>query len=551
MQGAAHVVSRLASQQSLEPAFHRIFEIPEQIKTDDTVDTAEYPSAVSLDAAHWIVSDGWGRLYVLRVSADEAAPLSGAVVAVAELTSAGLGPSSALVPCRLHHAVLGSDGVILLVLSVKIVLPREPSGSETRTEASKVTRFDLVTGRISVAGGDAVIQPVEMLWRRRGDSIPVSVSYDASQDTLVVISGSPYWDNDEEPVKEPAPDEYAPIPRADENLDTIIPARPPPYSWTQTGDSVTVAIPLPSATSKIQIKVHFSPRTLSLSIQDPTGALAELSSVSLPHYTLEQFWDGVSPASSFWTWDSQAERACGLLTLHLDKQHEGTRWPHVFATGDEVSETLDPSELWNIRESLEKYTADLGGAPGRGGLGLGGRDVSSLADGEMDDEADANVGTQVVVSAFSRAGVAAAPPAAPATLLSLPLPGASAGEDSLVLKHDIDGTVYAHSAAGWAHAATFPALAFVLASKRELRFVHHVGSRLLLAFEAGGADVGGNLYLYHGSAPKDKWAAQAVLKIGGGDSGALLGVGAIQTAGGQTVLLCLCERQIAVVRNGL
>ncbi|KZW01581.1 hypothetical protein EXIGLDRAFT_638342 [Exidia glandulosa HHB12029] len=547
-------------EESLEPAFHRIFEIPEQINTDDTVDTAEYPSAVSLDAEHWIVSDGWGRLYVLRVSSNDAS-ISGSVVAVAELTSAGLGPSSALVPCRLHNAALGSDGVILLVLSVKIVLQKEPAGLESRVEPSKLTRFDLVTGRMSLAGGDAVIQPVDVLWRRRGTHVPLSVTYDAPSDALLVIAGCQYWDTDKEPTlpAEPTPEDFAPIPRADENLESTVSARPPPYSWTQTEDSLTVAVPLPSSTSKTQIKVHFSPRTLNLAIHDPTGTLAEAAPVPLPHYSLEQFWDGISPSSSFWTWDSQADRTFGLLTLHLDKQYEGLKWPHIFARAanggfEDVPETLDPSELWLIRESLEKYTAELGGAPGRGGVGLGsGRDMPSLADGEMDEDVDANVGIEVFVSIVPRSGTVAESRKTPVKLLSLPLPGVAMDEHSIVLKHDIDGTVYTRhgSSAQWEHVATFPAIAFVLASKRELRFVYHVASRVLLAFESGSSDVGGNLYLYRGSGPKDVWAVQAVLKIGGGQAGALLGVGAFQTAGGKMLLLCLCERQLAVVRDVL
>ncbi|EJD50529.1 hypothetical protein AURDEDRAFT_182440 [Auricularia subglabra TFB-10046 SS5] len=555
-------VNLVTLDESLEPSFHRIFEIPQQIAADDEVLSPEYPCGLALDAEHWIVSDGWGRFYVVHTShAAVDAPIIGQLVSVAELAlTVTSGSSAALFPCRLHQAILGTDGAVSLVVSVKVVLPKDSSATEARTEASKLTRFDLIGGRIPSVSSEGDPQRVDVLWRLRGDSIPLSVSYDAQLDSIFVVSESQYCAIDSEPmdVVEPTPDEYAPIPRADENLETSNAPRPPPYSWTQTDDSVTVAIPLPSATLKTQIKVHLSPRTLSLSIQDPTGSLAELASVPLPHYTLEEFWDGISPSSSLWTWDSKADRTYGLLSLHIDKQHEGTKWAHLFARSasgglPDVPETLDPSELWNIMEALEKYTADLGG-PARGGIGLASqRDMPSLADGEMDDDVDSNVGTLAHVSVISRAGAQpSGRKVAPVTVLSLPLPGTGVGDRSLVLKHDIDGTLYERTAAGeWEHAATYSAIAFVLASKRDLRYVHHVSTHLLLAFESGGKDAGGNLFLYRGCGPKDQWAVQAVLRLGGGDAGALLGVGAMQTAGGQDVLVCLFEHQLAVLRNVL
>ena len=257
-----------------------------------------------------------------------------------------------------------------------------------------------------------------------------------------------------------------------------------------------------------------------------------------------------------------------MLTLHLDKLHEGTRWTQVFAHApddgadeEDVPETLDPSELYAIREALEKYTAALE----EGGAGPGGA-MPSLAEGERDDEIDTDVGGAACITFVPASG---APEAAargqvdetPLQVLSTPFPGTN--DVSLVVKHGVDGVGFALAAApdagarppAWAHAWTYSALAFVLASKRDTRFVHHAGARAVFAFESGGGaagGAGGNVYVYRGAGPKENVAHQTVLKIGGGDAGALLGVGTAVVQGGRkTIVLCLCEGELVVLHGVL
>jgi len=127
----------------------------------------------------------------------------------------------------------------------------------------------------------------------------------------------------------------------------------------------------------------------------------------------------------------------------------------------------------------------------------------------------------------------------------------------LVVKHTIDGLLFVLSdedtTSGtpvWTHSSTFSALAFVLASKRDTRFTYHVPLKAVLAFEGGGSEYGGNLYIYRDTKPKSNWAKQAILKLTGSTSGSLLGVGAIRN-GEQVIILCLCERELLVLRNVL
>ncbi|KAK7690086.1 hypothetical protein QCA50_006732 [Cerrena zonata] len=301
--------------------------------------------------------------------------------------------------------------------------------------------------------------------------------------------------------------------------------------------------------------------------------------VPLPRYTGKSLWDGIQPSTSFWTFDRQADQKFGLLTLHLDKQHDGTRWSQVFATSGakpsggsstepsvdaaeiEVPETLDPSELYQIRESLEKYTAALQTGEDASGLGLG-QGMPSLGEGEMDPEIDSNDTNTYCVTWVGVDGLETSVlehlSDAPFNLLSTPLPSSPSPHPSLVLKNGVDGVLFTLNEANgsstipeWKHTSTFSALSFVLASKRDTRFVHHISSHAILAFESGSR---GNVYIYRNTTQRhDKFAKQAVLKIGGGTGGgSLLGVGMIRTKNdGKPVILCLCEGEWIVAHDVL
>jgi len=372
---------------------------------------------------------------------------------------------------------------------------------------------------------------------------------------------------------EPSQDEYVSIPRADENQDgeNQDPPKPHSYSWTQTSDSVTVAFPLPSNTPKSKIKVLFSPKTLTLHV-DPDNSVADLL-LPLPRYSAKLLWDAISPSTSFWTLDREAEHSSGLLTLHLDKANEGVKWMQVFASAAtstsqnrlpedvEVPETLDPSELWRIREALDKYTEAL--RPGGMGHGLG-TGVPSLAEGEMDDEVDQSVGKETYQTWITPEGGIPSwwknARDIPFQLLSTPLPGQAAvataatttsAAQSLIVKTNIDGAVFklnygSVDTSRWEHTSTFPALAFVLASKRDTCFTHHI-DEAVLAFEGGAKDRGGNLYLYHAAPPSSMWAKQAVVKVDDGRGGSLLGVGLWNAEQG-TVVVCMTEGELVLVK---
>ncbi|PWZ01434.1 hypothetical protein BCV70DRAFT_198863 [Testicularia cyperi] len=353
---------------------------------------------------------------------------------------------------------------------------------------------------------------------------------------------------------------------------------------------------------------------------------------------------------------SQAEiQARDCEYRHEDEDEDSVTEDDGEYDEDDVPETLDPSELITMLEGMDKYTVDeqddagFGldrtgiasnfGARGDGdgsSIGLSFGQPSLLKD-SLEDEDD-QVGTPLVITRIDEALRAdesgglvidcqSSSPSYPGSsstlLLATPLPTSrSSGRDadtatgSLVVKHDLDGMVFeplgadvvssTHQQWEWQHSATMPALAFVLASKKDAQRVYVHASPgpspsntryAVLAFESAPRVTGsesiapvstgaGNLFVYYtpptasasldrdldgGRATKATYAPSRVVRLGsasvsvggakssdsdeGMSSGSLLGVvaarlpSALQKDEDEEVLVCLCEHQILIVRG--
>ena len=597
-------------------------ELPVPIESSGSASTAESATVLALSPTTLVASDGHGRLYSITISTSPASITSSFTLSYS--------PDAELSPFRLHSVDLTTDGdaVALLSTVVKVApaalggLPQRtgPAGMSTapRAKVGSTTAFDYVAvnlGQANAAGAEvAAEKELEVRWRLRAADLPTFVAFVKETGSYAIGAASPLADPNEaeEALTMPTRSSNNPTNPAPAVAGSAVPSapafvpsapRPPPYSWTQDSDSLTLIFTLPSSTPTSAIRATFSRQFLSLIVGTARAALANPSSASgLAAQTVvshKRFWGEVDPHSSIWTFDREAEGRdsdWGLLSLHLEKAHAGTKWPDVFAAraegepaaeGEEalenVAETVDPSELLGIVERMEQWHRESG-LSGLAGAGLEGDEVggempTSLQGEEMDVEVDGDSGTPIVLSwvtdALAKHPRVVRPPAGMSfSLLSTALPLANpVRNDSVVVKHDVDGCVFcpAHSAGRdlFAHTATFPALAFVLASKRDLHFACHVGDRVALAFDspsqlalatagrAGGADAGtGSLFVYWNtevgtSGKRETCARQAVVKVGSGGEGALLGVaGVVRGEGseGKVVVVALCERGVVVFR---
>ncbi|EAU85867.2 hypothetical protein CC1G_12325 [Coprinopsis cinerea okayama7 len=533
--------------------------MPAPVQSGSTANHREYPCAVFVGPTLVFATDGAGLLYVFSIKDTGLSEAIGIY---------HLPRENDYRPFKLHYCHRSSPTTAIAVISSKV--PNRNGNSDSGSKRQNQTVFDIWAVQVNLLSlrPDGFPTPFDVLWHHCGEDVPTYGSFQPQFNSHILIGGTVYADPSiPTPAPyEPSPSEIAPIPRANENLDESggcpsEPQKPPPYSWSQTPDSVIVAIPLPSATSKNNIRVAFSVKAITVHVDYQAS-----TSIPIPRYSAKELWDTISPSSSLWTWDKSAEHSYGLLTLHLEKQHEGTRWMHVFAAAGtqsndpqdvEVPETLDPSELWQIRETLEKYTASLRDGSDASGLGLG-SGVPSLASGEIDEEVDMSVGRKVYLTWVAADG---AKPAwfntteqIPFQLLATLLPGVHATELPLVIKHNLDGLVFNLKASTteeplWIHDSTFSALAFVLASKRDTRFTYIVPGKAVLSFEGGGRNRGGNVYIYRPAAKKDNWAKQSILRVDGGEGEALLGVGGLTNGAGEFIIVCLLEGTLVVMKK--
>ncbi|ORX92570.1 hypothetical protein K493DRAFT_338731 [Basidiobolus meristosporus CBS 931.73] len=265
------------------------------------------------------------------------------------------------------------------------------------------------------------------------------------------------------------------------------------YIWTQTSEDVTVCFKLPLPTSKNEILCSIQKEALSLKV---------LSS-STPSYENARFFDHIVPYESLWTIEDNH-----LLTLHLQKGNQKTRWSHVFEVDDGVAETLDPNEFAEIKERLEKYTSqEKAQYPIQQPIG-------------NETEAIDYEGLAITFSRVNLYGkISHISVAAGHEWLcsSFPFQNDANAMLPVCLRYDVDGLVYRFHAPSESghfqieHCASFDALGFVQASKRNKRFMYFdTDCRFAIIAESKK-----NVYLYRrGLEVGAKYSEQSIIDLG-------------------------------------
>lgn len=535
----------------------------------------EYPVARHLKDTLWTCSDGFGTLYLVDAHKK-------AIQATYEL----LEPvSNILLPFALNAAT-ASGATAYAILS----------GSAKNTGVlSSSTPFRVDVVRFSLEAASAETQPLARVSELIGPDLPI---YAAFKDGKAILGSSAKFKSTNSHVSEgtqevadvtqayePRPDEVVGIPRKGELSQAVSSDAPPPYSWNQTSDSLTVVFPLPTTINVKDIKVVFRPKAISLMI---AGAGERHHAIPLPQLDTVKLWGEIDAGVSTWTWEKTGgdKGKFGILALHLEKRHEDTRWVHLFQQDDnphlkkeyfEVDETLDRSEMLKITEAMEKFTADLASTGTGGTSNFDQR--SSLLGEELDmevDTPDMSNGKGLVFTWIN--GIAEPEPSVASDsddevveYISTALPTPEALAPSIIIKHDVDGLLFdppAQSADRWLHKTTYPALGFVLASKRDVVHVYHFSTKLAIGLETG-TPIGAqrvqssgtygsipaskmNAYLYFPPPPgsKSRNAQQKVVRLGEASAGAVLGAVAFEKSGSLDVVV-LCERELILLKRVL
>ncbi|KAJ2036231.1 hypothetical protein GGI03_000823 [Coemansia sp. RSA 2337] len=373
----------------------------------------------------------------------------------------------------------------------------------------------------------------------RSRAIPVYCEYTADDMYVLGVRDGVEQDDTESASRPHSPSEAS--------LSAVLPCIPDLYYWSQTSSDVTMCMELPVNVDAKQIQCVLTRGAITLQFNEVPECEAKYG---LDHTML---CDEIVADDSVWTIENGR-----LLTLYLQKVHEGARWPTLFSKDDGVLETMDPNEFAVIRERLQRLTSDSFDTRRPAGM-----PTMALATEEVDQDSDEleQESSSVVFSVRDwRTGLASASSVAgsPGWLcpsFSRPL-GQRQGNElpPVCLRFDVDGTVFGFNGATHAnsnadasicprHWGTFAALSYIQASKREKRFMY-VDPDMTVAVLA---ETQRRIYIYHQVDSADSsTAAQSVVDLGGatvtGETEEVLG---IQLSG--RMLVVLRERSICTV----
>jgi hypothetical protein len=261
-------------------------------------------------------------------------------------------------------------------------------------------------------------------------------------------------------------------------MDVNIPTTEAVYKWHQSHSEITVEISLEGVTHKSQINCQFSPQGLTLCIAKNGAFSSAAASTTIFD---DNLFDIIKVDECIWTLENN------ILTLHLQKGHEGTRWSHLLERDDDVlgniynfisfflnnnkyAETLDIQALAEVTDSLRKYTNEVTHTEE---LHRGIQKAATEPTEEEDFE-----GSKVWLMKFNMDGALLKTDTADGLewLCSGFNPSASSHDAqpsfNICLKYDVDGVIISVSKdLELSHKSTLPAFAFIQTSKRDKKYL--------------------------------------------------------------------------------
>ncbi|CAG8565862.1 5498_t:CDS:2 [Paraglomus brasilianum] len=531
---------------------HNLTEISKSVS--DT-SNKEYPSLRALSPTLVLVSDGSGGIYLVKLIENSDFPgYRGEIICATAfyghvLDDNGYEFVSDLkpTPCVLLDAKIIGEGenAYILYMVYNTAFRSNPTSEDIQRGAIQ-TLFDVSLVELAVKPPYRS-QIVNAL---RGPDIPLYCSIDSHGDGYVI--GSTIGYEVLRPTETRQQGELDKQKRNQSQSSSAGEQKPPPYVWQQTSSDVTVCFQLPHGTPGAAINYHFTRTHLSLTVNlsNNPPAPSSTTETSIPQYVFTPFFDFMEPESSLWT----IETKIGLLTLHIEKKHHGTRWTHVFQHDDGVLETLDPNEFAEFRERLERYTTGM--------LDDGGPESFNPLQHPIGHEIEESIdyeGQSVIFAWVDREGVVGAKTiGSDHEFLCRQFEHwqkkDQTGLPSVCLKHDVDGLVYAisHNADNRSststsssplaidHVATFNAFGFVQASKREKRCMYHDPNHRFVVILEGSR----HAFIYQSHGPKNIHDQQLIVDVAGRASNAdIIGIQMV----GDGIILVLTSKHLVLI----
>ncbi|KAL9554159.1 hypothetical protein MBANPS3_002959 [Mucor bainieri] len=487
--------------------------LPGFVDLDSTVPIEpQLPSAVSVSRELLLASNGVGDIELIGMEEKGGKMLGTSLASVCYLGAGNEGISP--VPCMLLAARQIKAKIVLVVYS--------------RT-ASKTTEFNIATLELDIPSDTterledgSFVLPLTTLHIQTGPEVPV---YCAITPSGKCIFGSEVrYSRVKLETHSDQDDTATPMEIVEET------PKQDAYQWRQEGADITVQFKLPDNTPASAISCKF--------VVDHVSLLVQNSSISYP---FRKLWSTIQPDASLWTLEDN-----NTLTLCMTKADENTHWPQLFDKDDGIMETLSDHHLLEIKQRLAEFTsedASSGSVVAHSNNSLV-QAAQHPAATDMDEDVD-EAGEPVVFGVYDRSGTVVDEfDSGTSRWICSSFEAANHKRlPSVCLQMDVDGLVFSLTEVDGKihveHTATLDAFAFVQASKRDARFIHHDAE---LHF-ASIIESSRNAYLYYHHDDKRLEEVQTLVDVTQGHDVDILGAQVVH----EKTLLILTESQLVLI----
>uniref|UniRef100_A0A8C5QHU9 NudC domain-containing protein 1 n=1 Tax=Leptobrachium leishanense TaxID=445787 RepID=A0A8C5QHU9_9ANUR len=378
-------------------------------------------------ATHVALSDGTGTLFIVRVGKGEDSTSGRWEI----MFNQELGDAFVVV-----HSVSSIQAETLLI--EVLLLSVEKDAVDVQGSGFHVS-MEWVSVAHNKSEGDG---KYEILRRRKlfGKSVPHYAAIEPGGSGLMIISSKPFSF---------IADQDSPLDEAEEEKMEEDSKKEPLYTWQQTADKVTLSFQLPEGLTKDDIKLTFSPEHICICLKEDTFLKGKLYNI-------------IDHESTAWIMNEQRS-----VEVTLAKREAGCMWAEL-VVGDKQGEFVaDPAQCAAIADQLMHLTSeDMNPNPD---VDKPACNAQELEECDMLFEELTNIyrfdGNSLKASHVVNIGSNQYLFSMVATPELMPC---------FSLRHDVDALLWQPVTAQddnlWEHVATFNALGYVQASKRDKKF---------------------------------------------------------------------------------
>ncbi|XP_075995535.1 nudC domain-containing protein 1 [Genypterus blacodes] len=411
-----------------------------RLSTDSSQCEDRLCASLSLTSATWAaLSDGAGKLFLLRTGKRG----EGACVKWEPLFSEDTGEPFIILH-SVSHVQAGVHAVEVLLLRIqKSTSESTGSGFSVSLEWLTVT---------NTAGHGQEKYKVKKRRSLRGESVPHYAAIEPQGKGLMVASEKPFrfTHMDGVPVEQPKAEPNA-EPDAEPDAEPMeVEKTDPIYFWLQTVEDITVCVRMPKGFTKEEVQYRLTASDLSIGVQ------------GFPPLLEGQLYAAVDPESSAWIIKDDKS-----LEVTLQKCEVGPVWPELVIGNTKGEQMMSDEQAALIHERLAHLTSeDLNSNPDR--------DKPSCNSLALED-CDSFPEDSFSLTRFDGASLK------PTQVVNLgshqylfTVDVDPSDMPCFCLRHDVDALLWQprpdNAGNMWEHIATFNALGYVQASKREKKF---------------------------------------------------------------------------------